>query len=142
MLEYNKRHHLVTIIKETNKDPKQLFRALNSILENKNENQLPKGTTNNQLTEDFADFFPKNRQDKEGFTNIPAYQPNERDTPKLKNFTTIAENQLDKNNKRNVNQIMPTQCHSNRQTKKDTRRLFTSINPHNEQITGNKPILQ
>ena len=36
---------------------------------------------------------------------------------------------------------MPTWCPSNRQTKKDTRRLFTSINPHNEHITGNKPIL-
>ena len=66
MLEYNKRHRLVTAIKETNKDPKQLFMALNSILGNKNENQLPKGTTNSQLAEDFTDFFlEKNRQDKE-----------------------------------------------------------------------------
>ena len=46
MLEYNKRHHLVTIIKETNKDSKQLFKALDRILGNKNENQLPTGTTN------------------------------------------------------------------------------------------------
>ena len=57
MLEYNKRHHLVTIIKETNKNSKQLFKALDSILGNKNENQLPTGTTDSQLTEDFADFF-------------------------------------------------------------------------------------
>ena len=57
MLEYNKRHHLVTTIKETNKDPKQLFMALNSILGNKNENQLPKCTTNSQLAEDFTDYF-------------------------------------------------------------------------------------
>ena len=42
MLEYNKRHHLVTTIKETNKDPKQLFRALNSILGNKNETSYQK----------------------------------------------------------------------------------------------------
>ena len=57
MLEYNKRHHLVTMIKETNKDSKQLFKALDSIFGNKNENQLPTGTTNSQLTGDFADFF-------------------------------------------------------------------------------------
>ena len=57
MLEYNKRHHLVTTIKETNEDPKQLFRALHSILGNKNENQLPKGTTNSQLAEEFTDYF-------------------------------------------------------------------------------------
>ena len=97
MLEYNKRHHLVTTIKETNKDPKQLFRALNSILGNKNENQLPKGTTDSQLAEDFADFFlEKIDKIREGFTNLPAYEPNKRDTPKLKNFTTITQNQLEK----------------------------------------------
>ena len=98
----------------------------------KNENQLPKGTTSSQLAEDFADYFlGKIDKIREGFTNLPAYKPNERDTPKLKNFTTITQNQLEKNSKRNANQIVPTQCHSNRPTKKDTRRLFTSINPHN-----------
>ena len=97
MLEYNKRHHLVTTIKETSKDPKQLFRALNSILGNKNENQLPKGTTNSQLAEDFTDYFlEKIDKIREGFTNIPAYKPNKRDTPKLKNFTSITQNQLEK----------------------------------------------
>ena len=97
MLEYNKRHHLVTTIKETNKDPKQLFRTLNSILGNKNENQVPKGTTNSQVAEDFADYFlEKIDKIREGFTNLPAYKPNERDTPKLKNFTTTAKNQLEK----------------------------------------------
>ena len=54
MLGYNKRHHLVKKIDEANKDSKQLFRALNSILGNKDENPLPTGTTNSQLAEDFA----------------------------------------------------------------------------------------
>ena len=73
MLDYNKRHHLTTKIDEANKDSKQLFRALNSLLRNKNENLLPIGTTNDQLAEDFADFF-LNKIDKirEGFKNIPA----------------------------------------------------------------------
>ena len=57
MLEYNKRHHLVKIIKETNNDSKQLFKALDSILGNTNEIQLPTGTTDSHLAEDFADFF-------------------------------------------------------------------------------------
>ena len=70
---------------------------LNSILGNKNENQLPKGTTDSQLAEDFTDFFlEKIYKIREGFTNLPVYQPNERDTPKLKNFTTITQNQLEK----------------------------------------------
>ena len=42
---------------KANKDSKQLFRALNSLLGNKNENPLPIGTTNDQLTEDLVDFF-------------------------------------------------------------------------------------
>ena len=97
MLEYNKRHHLVTTIKETGQDPKNLFKLLNNILGNKNENQLPKGATNSRLAEDFADFFlEKIDKIREGFTNIPVYQPNERDRPKLKNFTTITQDQLEK----------------------------------------------
>ena len=70
---------------------------LNNILGNKNENQLPKGATDSRLAEDFADFFlEKIDKIREGITNVPAYQPNERDTPKLKNFTTITQDQLQK----------------------------------------------
>ena len=57
MLDYNKRHHLIMKIDKANKDSKQLFRTLNSLLGNKSENPLPIGTTNDQLAEDFADFF-------------------------------------------------------------------------------------
>ena len=97
MLVYNERHHLVTIIKEANKDSKQLFKALHSTMGNKNENQLPMDTTDSELAENFADFF-LNKIDRirEEFTNIPAYQPNEIDTPKLKNFTPVTKNHLEK----------------------------------------------
>ena len=57
MLNYNNRQYLVTKVNEASKDFKQLFRALNSILGNKNEIPLPRGTTNSQLAEDFTDFF-------------------------------------------------------------------------------------
>ena len=96
MLEYNKRHHLVTIIKETNKNSKQLFKALDSLLGKKNKNQ-PAGTTDSQLAADFADFL-LNKIDRirEEFANITAYQTNETDTPKLENFTPITQSQLEK----------------------------------------------
>ena len=88
---------MVTIITETTKDFKQLFKALDSILRNKNGNQLPMGTTDSQLAEDFANFF-LNTIDKirKELTNIPAYQPNERDAPKPKNFTAVTQSQLEK----------------------------------------------
>ena len=97
MLDYNKRHYLVTKVNEANKDSKQLFRALNSILGNKNEKPLPTGTTNSQLAEDFADFLlNKINKIREGFTNIPAYQLRQLDTPKLNKFTLVTQGQLEK----------------------------------------------
>ena len=94
MLDYNKTHYLVTKINEANKDSKKLFRALYSILGNKNENPLPTGTTNSQLAEDFADFFLNNI--REGFTNIPVYQLRQLDMPKLRNFTPVTQRPLAK----------------------------------------------
>ena len=97
MLEYSKRHHLVTAINETSQDPKKLFKLLNNILGNNNENWLLKGTTDSRLAEKFTDFFlEKINKIREGFTNIPPYQPKERYTPKLKNLTTITQDQLGK----------------------------------------------
>ena len=97
MWDYNKRQHLVTRIDEANQDSKQLFRALISLLGNRNESPLPCGTTNDQLAKDFADFF-LNTIDKirEGFKNIPAYQPRQLDSPKLKKFTPVTQHQLEK----------------------------------------------
>ena len=104
MLEYNKRHHMVTIIKETMKDSKQLFKALDCILGNKNENPLPTGITDSQPAEDFADFFlNKINKIREAFINIPAYQPKQINTPKLKKFTPITQSQLAK-----IIKVMPT----------------------------------
>ena len=62
------------------------------------------GTTNSQMAEDFADFF-LNKIDmiREEFTNIPAYQPKQLDTPKLKKFTAVTQGQLAK-----IIKAMPT----------------------------------
>ena len=96
--------HLVTVINEANKDSKQLFKALNGILGNKVENPLPTGTTDSQLAEDSADFL-LNKIDRirEEFTNIPAYQPKQLDTPKLKKFIPVMQSQLAK-----IIKAMPT----------------------------------
>ena len=54
---YNGMLDQVTKMNKANKDSKQLFRSLNSLLEHKIENPLPTGTTDSQLAEDFKDFF-------------------------------------------------------------------------------------
>ena len=107
MLEHNKRHHLVTTINEAGQDPEKLFKLLNNIIGNKNENQLPKGTIDSKLAEDFADLFlEKIDKIREGFTNLPAYQPNERDTSKLKNCMTITQDQL----KKTIKEMLTKSC--------------------------------
>ena len=143
MLEYKKK----TSPGNNNKRDQQRFQTtiqgIRQYTGKKDKNQLPMGSTNSQLAEDFADFF-LNKIDRirEEVTNIPAYQPNERDTPKLKKFTPITQSQLEKTIKG-----LPTKsCQLNvipmDKLKKGTRRLFTSINPYNEWITRNKPFLQ
>ena len=94
----------MTIISEANKDSKQLLKALNGILGNKDENPLPMETTDSQLAEDFADFF-LNEIDRirEEFTNIPAYQTKQLDAPKLMKFMPVMQSQLAK-----IIKAMPT----------------------------------
>ena len=94
MLDYNKRHHLVTETDDANKDSKQLFEALNNILGNRDENPLPTGTSNSQLAEDAAELFlNKINKIRERFTNVLAYQPRQLDTPQLRKFAPVTQRQ-------------------------------------------------
>ena len=102
MLEYNKRHHLVTIIGEINKDSKQLFKALDSVLGNKNENPLPTGTTDSQLTEDFADFF-LNKIDKIGVHQHTSISTKTNKCTKTQEIHTNNPKPTSKNNKSDAN---------------------------------------
>ena len=101
MLDYNKRHQLVTIINKANKDSKHIFKALNGILGNKNENPLLTGTTDRQLAEDF--FLNKIDRIREEFTNMPVYQPKQLNTPKTSEIHTGNTKSTNKNNKSNAN---------------------------------------
>ena len=48
-----------------------------------------------QLAEGLVDFF-LNKIDKKGFTNIPAYQPRQLDTPTLRKFASVTQSPLAK----------------------------------------------
>ena len=63
MLEFHKRHYLVTKVEEVTTDSKQLFQLVGTLLGHKEDNPLPEATGNSALAEDFASFFhDKNRQ--------------------------------------------------------------------------------
>ena len=109
---------------------------------NKNENPLPTGTTNDQLADDFADFF-LNKIDKirEGFRNILAYQPRQLDTPNLKKFTPLTQSQPAKIVKAMLAKTSHLDIIPTDRLKPSTRRLLTNTSTHGKQITRHKPIL-
>ena len=57
MLEFQKRHYLVTKVEEAILDSRQLFQPVGNLLGHKEDNQLPETTSDRALAEDFASFF-------------------------------------------------------------------------------------
>ena len=98
MLEFQKRHYLVTKVEEATTDSKQLFQLVGSLLGCKEDNPLPEATRDSALAEDFASFFhDKINNIRSRFNNIQPYKPNEKcNIPLLTKFTPISARQLEK----------------------------------------------
>ena len=115
MLEFQKRHYLVTKVEEAMTDSKQLFQLVGSLLGHKEDNPLPEATSNSAVMEDFASFFhDKIDNIRSRFNNIPPYKPNEKcNIPLLKKFAPVSARQLEKTitsmpSKTCAQDIMPT----------------------------------
>ena len=108
MLEFQKRHYLVTKVEEATTDSKQLFQLVGTLLGHKEDNPLPEATSNSALAEDFASFF----HDKidniwSRFNNIQPYKPNDKcNVPLLRKFTPISARQLE----RTINSMPSKSC--------------------------------
>ena len=100
MLEFQKRHYLVTKVEEATTDSKQLdlFQLVGSLLSCKEDNLLPEATSNSALVEDFASFFhDKIDNIRSRFNNIQPYKPNEKyNVPLLRKFVPASARQLEK----------------------------------------------
>ena len=93
MLEFQKRHYLVTKVEEATTDSKQLFQLVGSLLGCKEENPLPEATSDSILAEEFAGFF----HDKIDNIRKTPYKPEGKcDVPLLNKFTPISQMQLEK----------------------------------------------
>ena len=98
MLEFQKRHYLVTKVEEATTDSKQLFQLVGSLLGHKEDNPLLETISDSALAEDFASFF-HNKIDniRSRFKDKHPYKPNEKcNVPLLKKFTPISARQLEK----------------------------------------------
>ena len=84
MLEFQKRHYLVTKVEEATTDSRQLFQLVGSLLGHKEENPLPEATSDSILAEEFAGFFhDKIDNIRSRFTTTAPYKPEEKcDVPK------------------------------------------------------------
>ena len=98
MLEFQKRHYLVTKVEEATTDSKQLFQLVESLLGHKEDNPLPEATSNSAVVEDFASFFhDKIDNIRSRFNNIQPYKPNEKcNVPLLRKFAPVSARQLEK----------------------------------------------
>ena len=57
MLEFHKRHYLVTKVEEATTDSRQLFQLVGTLLGHKEENPLPEANSDSVQAEEFAGFF-------------------------------------------------------------------------------------
>ena len=98
MLEFQKRHYLVTKVEEATTDSRQLFLLFGSLLGHKEENLLPEAPSDSILAEEFAGFFhDKIDNIRSRFTTTAPYKPEEKcDVPLLNKFIPISAIQLEK----------------------------------------------
>ena len=57
MLEFNKRHYIITKVNESTNDSRMLFKLVGNLLRKKDKNTMSPSTSNSQLVEEFMKFF-------------------------------------------------------------------------------------
>ena len=97
MLEFQKRHYLVTKVDKATLNSRQLL-LVGSLLGHKKDNQLPETTSDSALVEDFASFFhDKIDNIRSRFKDIQPYKPDEKcNIPLLHKFAPISAKELEK----------------------------------------------
>ena len=57
MIKFYKRHSIFTKIKDNHNNPRQLYKIISSLIGQDNTNPLPDAQSNQELAEQFAEFF-------------------------------------------------------------------------------------
>ena len=95
MLKFKKTHGLHQLVKQNSTDTKKLFKLVNELTGNKNQNPLPQAKSNKEPAEEFAQFFHnKIEKIREQFETLTTYSINNKDMPKLEKFATLSETNL------------------------------------------------
>ena len=90
MLKFKKTHSLHQLVKQNSTDTKKLFKQINELAGNKDENPLPEAKSYKDLVEKIAQFFlSKIEKIREQFESSPTYNINNKDVPKLDKFIPV-----------------------------------------------------
>ena len=95
MLKFKKNDCLHRIIKTNSNNTKKLFKLVSEITGSSKPNPMPDAQSDKELAKDFAQFF-RHKIDgiRHQFKNISQYKVPPRNTPTLKSFTVITEDDL------------------------------------------------
>ena len=95
MMKFYKRHSIFVKIKENHTNPRQLYKIVSSLIRQDNTNPLPDARSDQELAEQFAEFFlQKIETIREKFNNITPYTTDPKDKPELTKFSPISEPDL------------------------------------------------
>ena len=104
MIKFYKRHSIFTKIKDNHNNPRQLYKIISSLIGQDNTNPLLDAQSNQELAEQFAEFFlQKIETIWEKFNNIAPYMTEPDAIPQLTKFSPISEQDLCK-----IIKVMPS----------------------------------
>ena len=92
MMKFYKRHSIFKKIKDNHNNPRQLYKIISSLVGQDNTNPLPDAQSDQELAEQFAEFFlQKIETIWEKFNNIALYKTEPDPIPQLNKFSPINE---------------------------------------------------
>ena len=95
MLKFKKTHSLHQLVKQNCTDTKNIFKLVNELTGNKEQNPLPEAKSDKDLAQEFAQFFlNKTGKITEQFETLQTYSINNKDLPKLEKSATLSETNL------------------------------------------------
>ena len=94
MLKFKNIRSLHQLVLQNSTDTKKLFKLVNEITGNKDQNPLSEAKSDKDLADEFAQFFNKIEKIREQFESLPTYGINNKDVPKLEKFATLSEKNL------------------------------------------------
>ena len=95
--EKRKKQFILDSVKQHGKDTKKLYKLVNALMGNNTENPMLKAKSDEELAQQFADFFlEKIQKIRTMFQDITPLQTQESDIPKIRLFSTMTESQVKK----------------------------------------------